>query len=203
MMGSMSDAGRPARHTPKTARDLFAIPDEERHHELIAGEIVERAAPSAEHGTAQRKLGYLVEPFDRLPGGRWPGGWWLMSEVEVEFAANEVYRHDLVGWRRERVPERPRGTPIRLRPDWIAEILSPSNSGIDRVKKLNLYHRFQVPHYWIVDPLEETLSVFRWTEPGYLLVMAAATGDRVRAEPFDAVELEVSVIFGYEPSDDV
>lgn len=199
----MSDVGRTGVAAPKTAADLFAIPDDVRHHELIAGEIVERAAPSAEHGTTQRKLGALLEPFDRQPGGRWPGGWWLMSEVEVELSPSDVYRPDLVGWRRDRVPERPRGTPVQHRPDWIAEILSPSNSGVDRVKKLNRYHRFAVPHYWILDPLEETLSVFRWTDAGYLLVQAASSGDRVRAEPFAAVALEVRVIFGHEPIFDV
>ena len=41
------------------------------------------------------------------------------------------------------------------------------------MKKLNYYHHFNVPHDWIVDPMEESLSVFRWTRDGYLLVLAA------------------------------
>jgi Uma2 family endonuclease len=184
-----------------TTVDLLAIPEHERFHELIAGEIVPKASPSAEHGTAQRKLGEFVGPFDRRPGSRWPGGWWLMTEVEVEFDTSETYRPDVVGWRRDRVAERPRGNPVRLRPDWIAEILSPTNSGTDRVTKLNAYHRFEVPHYWILDPDEQTLSAFRWTETGYLLVRAAGAGDRVRAEPFDAIELDVAEIFGAEPAE--
>jgi len=49
-------------------------------------------------------------------------------------------------------------------------VLSLSNPGTDRVKKLNRYHQFGVPHYWLVDPIEESLSVFRWTADGYLLV---------------------------------
>jgi len=56
-----------------TLRDFLAIPDAIRRHELIQGVIVEKAQPSAEHGTAQRKLGAFVDPFDRRPGGRSPG----------------------------------------------------------------------------------------------------------------------------------
>lgn len=194
----MAKFARTSRRGTATTADLLAIPEHERFHELIAGEIVPKAAPSAEHGTAQRRLGTLVDPFDRRPGGRWPGGWWLMTEVEVEFETHETYRPDVVGWRRDRVPDRPRGNPVRIRPDWICEILSPTNSGNDRVVKLNAYHQFEVPHYWISDPTEETLSAFRWTQDGYLLVVAAGTGQRVRVEPFAAIEIEVGEIFGHE-----
>ena len=124
-----------------------------------------------------------------------------MTEVEVEFEIQETYRPDIVGWRRDRVPERPRGNPVRIRPDWIGEIVSPTNSGTDRVTKLNAYHRFEVPHYWIIDPDEETLSAFRWTKTGYLLILAARTGDRARVEPFDAIVLDIGEIFGHEPAE--
>jgi Uma2 family endonuclease len=195
----MSDRALTTSRGTATTGDLLAIPEHQRYHELIAGEIVPKATPSAEHGTAQRKLSALVDPFDRRPGPRWPGGWWLMTEVEVEFEAHETYRPDVVGWRRDRVSERPRGNPVTSRPDWICEIVSPTNSGNDRVTKLNAYHRFEVPHYWIIDPDEETLSAFRWTASGYLLVLAARAGERVRVEPFEAIALDVAEIFGHEP----
>src|SRR5256885_3159621 len=120
-------SGVPRMTGTATVADLFAIPEDSRYHELIAGVIVPKAAPSAEHGTAQRKLGALVDPFDRRPGGREPGGWWLMTEVEVQLAIDETYRPDLVGWRRERVPERPRGFPVSIRPDCVGGIVSPPN----------------------------------------------------------------------------
>jgi Uma2 family endonuclease len=183
--------------SPATVADLLAIPPEERFHEIIDGELVRKAMPSGEHGDAQSALASRIKgPFQRRPGGKLPGGWWIYTEVEVEFAPGQVYRPDVVGWRRERVPDRPRGTPIAIRPDWTCEVLSPSNPGTDRVKKLNHYHRFHVPHYWIVDPIEESLSVFRWTADGYLLVLAADRHARVHAEPFEAVELPVGALFG-------
>jgi Uma2 family endonuclease len=109
-------------------------------------------------------------------------------------------RPDVVGWRRERCPQRPSGTPIHLVPDWVCEVLSASNASRDTVTKLRLYHRERVPHYWIVDPASATLTVMRWTEPGYLTVLAAERGEIVRAEPFDAIELEVGPLFGDDPT---
>jgi Uma2 family endonuclease len=126
------------------------------------------------------------------------GGWWFATEVEIELELepNEVYRPDAVGWRRERLPELPEETPATMRPDWVCEVLSPSNKRNDTVRKRRVYHRCGVPHYWIVDPIEETIDVYRWHADGYLQVLAAERGDRVRPEPFDAVELSVGMLFG-------
>lgn len=178
-----------------TIADLFAIPEEERRHELIDGEIVERGAPTGEHGVAQLVLGSrLYGPFGRRPGGGQPGGWWIVSEVEVQLG-EDVCCPDLTGWRRERMPERPRGTPIPLAPDWVCEVLS-TNRRNDLVRKKRIYQRHHVGHYWIVDPTDETLAVYRWHADGYLEVLVAERGQRVRAEPFDAIELPVGVLFG-------
>ena len=114
--------------------------------------------PTFAHGDAQSAQACgLKGPFQGLALRQVARRWWIGTEVEVQLSPTHVYRPDIVGWRRERVPTRPRGTPIAIRPDWICEVLSPSNPGTDRVKKLTHYHQFQVPHYWIVDPLEVTL----------------------------------------------
>jgi Uma2 family endonuclease len=176
-----------------TAADLR---DDDRC-EIIHGAIVHKASPSGAHGASQLALGGVIaRRFQRGPGGRWPGGWGLASEVEIEYETHEVYVHDVAGWRRDRVPERPDGKPIRIRPDWACEVLSPSNTKHDRVDKFNVLHRIGVPHYWIVDPVEQTLIVHRWRPEGYLVVLTAAAGDTVRAEPFDAVEIAVATLFG-------
>ena len=180
--------------------DLLAIPEEARRHELIDGSIVEKGTASGEHGAAQRKLSELIGPFERRPGGRWPGGWWFATEVEISFDEINTFRPDIVGWRRDRVPERPRGTPIAVRPDWVCEILS-TNRRNDLVRKKRGYHRFEVPYYWILDPDEATLMVYRWSETAYLEILAAERGDRVKAEPFEAIEMEVGVLFGDEDED--
>src|SRR5690349_6231863 len=99
-----------------TAADLARLPGNVRA-ELIDGEIVEKANPSAEHADAQG--GIIVQlrgPYHRRPGGEGPGGWRILPEVEIELAPSEVYRPDIAGWRRDRTPERPSGRPVKPRP---------------------------------------------------------------------------------------
>jgi Uma2 family endonuclease len=190
----------PAPRHRATVSELLAIPEEERFHEIVDGELVRKASPSAEHGDAQSWLAGLLKPrFARRPGGGNPGGWWIMTEVEVELEAHEIYRPDLVGFRRELVPERRSGNPVAIRPSWVCEVLSPSNTRHDTVKKMRVYQRNGVGHYWIIDPVEETLSVYRCTAEGYLVALKAERGERVRAEPFEAIEIPVGILFGDEP----
>src|SRR5436190_18255126 len=108
-----------------TLEDFWAIPEAQRFHELIAGELVEKASPSGEHGDAQAGIVTAVRgPFHRGAGGGGLGGWWIVTEVEVLLEGREIVRPDVVGWRRERVPERPTGFPVSILPDWICEVVS-------------------------------------------------------------------------------
>lgn len=180
-----------------TLEDLLAIPDERRFHELIGGDLVEKDAASGKHGESQTRLGRKLGPFDRRPGGPpdRPGGWRFASEVEIYFDVKNTLRPDCAGWRRERLPEMPVEVPIRVVPDWVCEILS-TNRANDLVKKKRVYHGHHVEHYWILDPIAETLLVNRWGPDGYIETLAAQRGERVRAEPFEAIELDVGVLFG-------
>jgi Uma2 family endonuclease len=183
-----------------TLDDLAYLRDQGHADELIDGEIVYKAMPTAAHGSAQRKVGALIDPFDGRGGPRGPGGWWLMTEVEVLYAkTREVFRHDLVGFRRDLHPSRPSNElPVKARPDWACEILSPSTARYDVVQKQRTLHAHGVPHYWIIDPEHQTLTVMRRNEGHYLRVLDAGVGDVVRAEPFDAIELDVRELFGVE-----
>ncbi len=181
--------------TPKTVADWLALPVDARI-ELIDGEFVEKAAPTFDHGRAQLNTGAVLGgSFARRAGGpRGPGGWWLATEVDI-LLDGRGYRPDLAGWRRERpVPLKER--PVTLRPDWLCEIVSESNRMIDTVKKLRRYHQAEVPHYWILDQVDRTLTVHRHTPDGDLVVLRAEAEERVRAEPFQAIELRVGVLLG-------
>jgi Uma2 family endonuclease len=182
-----------------TLAEFWAIPESVRFHELVAGELIEKAAPSGEHGSAQSGVvGALHGAFQRPPSRGGPGGWWIATEVEVMFDTGEVVRPDVVGWRRDRCPDRPVGMPVMIKPDWICEVVSPSNATDDTVKKLRLFHRVEIPHYWLVDTRDATLTGMRWSDDGYVTVRADRS-ERIRPEPFEAIELVVGALFGDDP----
>lgn len=166
--------------------------------ELVRGEIVEKPAPSAGHGLAQSALGARLQAYNRHPrSSGQPGGWWILTEAEVAYpGTNEVFRHDLCGFLRSLHLERPSGTPVRQRPEWVCEVVSSATARVDLVTKQRTLHAHGVEHYWIVDPDAQTLSVFRHEEEGYLLTLASTTGETVSAEPFDELALAVGKLFG-------
>jgi Uma2 family endonuclease len=186
---------------PATLDDFFAIAEDERFHELTSGEILPKAAPTGEHGDAQAGIVGAVRPaYQRKPGGAGPGGWWIATEVEVQLG-DDVVRPDVLGWRRERVPERPSGSPVKHRPDWVCEVVSPSRPNDDTVKKLRLYHEAGIPHYWIADPRDATLTVMRHSPDGYVTLLRAERHEHVRPEPFGGIELFVGSLFGEDPAE--
>lgn len=187
---------------PATPADLLARADREQL-ELVGGALVPKAAPTAEHGRGQAAtVASLGRRFDRKPGGRWPGGWWFATETHVQYASGAVFCHDLAGWRRDRVPEFPSGFAVRVRPDWVCEVLSPHNEKRDFVDKPRVLHAAEVPHYWILDAREKLLIVHRFSPDGYTMVLSAGADETVRAEPFAAVELRVAVLFGDDDDDE-
>lgn len=170
--------------------------------ELIRGSVVEKASPTIEHSGAQGGVITRVgNKFNRKPGGRWPGGWWFFVELDVRLGG-EIFRPDVCGYRRDRLKEKPTGRPVSERPDWVCEILSPSNATTDRVEKLQTYFLSGVPHYWLVDPVEGSLEVYRRTDLAYALVQSAHRGQRLKPEPFDALEFTVDELLGDDPEDD-
>lgn len=186
---------------PATIADWLALPGDSRV-ELIQGALIDRELTGPRHGRVMARLGSSVtRRFDRKPGGRFPGGWWIVLDVAVAFQ-DEVYLPDLAGWRRDRCPTFPAERPVPIRPDWVCEILSPSNARTDRVQKLRTYHRCEVPHYWLIDPEEQSLTVLRYSAGGYVVAMTASAEEVVRAEPFSEMEFPLSNLFADEPVDD-
>ena len=180
---------RAVRLTLEDIRELLT----EVHVELHDGQLVPRGIHSADHGTAQVKLGALLDPLHRKPGGpRGPGGWWFMSEVNIHYPQNgDVYRHDLMGFRRDAHPKKPQGNPLEVRPDWVCEILSESNARNDTVRKQRTLHLHGVPHYWLLDPMRRVLTVLRHAPEGYLAVLVTELDQVVRAEPFTEIEIDL------------
>lgn len=66
----------------------------------------------------------------------------------------------------------------------------------DGLRKRRLYTDMGMPHYWLVDTERERLIVLRLESQGFVEVLDVGRGDRVRAEPFAALELPIAALFG-------
>jgi len=163
--------------------------------EVVAGVLYTHPRPAQKHALAASSLGAeLVGPFQRGRGG--PGGWIILDEPELHLGTEpDILVPDLAGWRRERLEKIEDAPYFTLAPDWICEVASPSTRALDRAEKLPVYAREQVRHAWIVEPLERLLEVYRLEGASWLRVAAFQGHAVVRVEPFEAIALELRVLW--------
>jgi Uma2 family endonuclease len=176
-----------------TYDDILALPPHVTG-QILFGVLHVFPRPAPRHALAASVLGgELGPPFHRGRGG--PGGWVILDEPELHLAGH-VLVPDMAGWRRERMPEMPVDKAyFTLAPDWACEILSPSTAAVDRGDKRAVYATQGVTHIWFVDPEARTLEVLMLDGPSYR-VQSVFSGDAmVRAEPFDAIELDLAALW--------
>jgi Uma2 family endonuclease len=164
--------------------------------EIVHGTLYVMPRPAPKQASAASMLGVeLGGPFQRARGG--PGGWWILHEPELQLVPKEPVVPDLAGWRVVRMPQLPDTACFTLVPDWVCEVLSRSTEKLDRDEKLPYYAEHGVRHVWLVDPIDKHLEVHsldvetkRWRE------VRIHQGDTtVRAEPFDAIELDLGALW--------
>jgi Uma2 family endonuclease len=172
-----------------TYEDVLNAP-ENKVAEILDGELFLSPRPAPRHSVAASRLGVVVGGAFDL-GGRGIGGWWILDEPELHFG-EQVVVPDIAGWRRERMPAIPDEAFFRLAPDWVCEVLSPSTERIDRGRKLRIYAEAGVAHAWFVKPTDRTLEVFRLRDGAWTMVGVWEDAAVVRAEPFEALELELA-----------
>ena len=186
--------GSPARK-PATYDDLLKLPDD-KIGEIVDGELYASPRPGAPHSGCAFELSLdLGAPFQRGQGG--PGGWLFLFEPELHLG-DDTLVPDLGGWRRERLPKVPDAPAVTVAPDWVCEILSPSTERLDRARKLPAYARHGVGHAWLINPQARTLEVYGREGARWVLVATHADDAIARAEPFDAIELDLLRLWGEE-----
>ena len=167
--------------------------------EILDGELFTFPRPARPHTrSASRLTMKLGGPFDLGDGG--PGGWVILDEPELHLGRRpDKLAPDLAGWKRERMPDAlgDEETPAYydVAPDWVCEVISPLTARVDRGKKMRAYRREGVEHFWICNPLLRMLEVYRLEGGRWSLIETYEDDEKVRAEPFDAVELELGAIW--------
>ena len=128
------------------------------HYELLDGRVVMTPPAGYPHGAIAAALGAILGPFVRDRNlGKCSGssqGFALPSgdTVEPDYSFVSAER-----WHAMPPPEE--GRFLRVAPDLVVEILSPSTAALDRGEKKDVYERNGVHEYWPIDPRARTLLI--------------------------------------------
>jgi Uma2 family endonuclease len=150
-----------------TYEEYYKLEDDQ-HYEVIDGRLLIVGTPDIEHQDWVGNLSILVTPHVRtMRLGRV-----LVGPVDVVLDAENVIQPDLVfvGTKNLGIIEK---RAIFGSPDLLVELLSPSSVRRDRHTKMNLYSRFGVKEYWIGDPANHSLEIFKLVEGHYELHCSA------------------------------
>jgi Uma2 family endonuclease len=178
---------------PATYKDLYNIP-ENMTGEIIEGELIVSPRPSRKHTIASSFLGgEIIPPYCHGRGGG-PGGWIIIIEPEIGLG-QDILVPDLAGWKAERFPRSESHNWISVPPDWVCEVLSPTTARNDRVKKMRVFARHDIPYTWLIDPDLMTLEVFKLESGRWFLLEAFAGNEKVRPAPFQEVEIDLGLLW--------
>jgi Uma2 family endonuclease len=166
---------------PYRAADYWQLP-EGAPVELIKGRFVVSPSPNVLHQTI---VALLLEKL--TAGARKTGARAIVSPMDVILSDDTILQPDLLyvsKTRRGIVKERIQGAP-----DLVIEIISGS-ARRDRIEKLDLYARYGVGEYWIVDPESQTID-FLINDVGRFVVQSP-TNDRYRSPRLPEVDIQVA-----------
>jgi len=167
-----------------TYKDYVDLPNDGKRYEIHDGELWMTAAPGISHQEVSRRLFRML---DRHVEERALGAVWF-APVDVILADDAIVQPDIVYVARERLPAvLERG--IEGPPTLVIEILSPSTTQIDRVRKRQLYDRHGVPYYWIVDPDARAVEAYVLGSGGYTLALRATGDTPASPPPFESLAL--------------
>jgi hypothetical protein len=170
--------------------------------ERIAGKVYVEPHPTLRQVMASSVLsGLLVGPFQLGAGGS--GGWVILARPRIQLG-EDIVIPDLAAWRAERAPGPSDAPATAITPDWICEILSPSKSTSARVAKMHAYAREGMRHSWLLDPFDRTLEVLELNAERQWNMLAGFAAfmnhTHVRAVPFDALEIELALLWPKDAS---
>ncbi len=173
-----------------TYQDYLNTPEGERY-ELVDGELILVSSPNEDHQIASMELGSRMHYYAK----EGDLGWVFHAPFDIVFSDTDVVQPDLMFISKEREDIRTRAN-VRGAPDLVVEIISPSSVKRDWEDKRELYARYGVKEYWIVDPANRMVSVMPLRDGFLELAGAYADGDTLTSTALAGFSVEVSEIWG-------
>ena len=169
-----------------TEEDYYNLPEDVRA-ELINGQFYDMSAPSRIHQEILMELSAMIRNYIKSKGGS-------CRVYPAPFAVNLLNdKKNIVEPDISVIcdPDKLTDKGCNGAPNWIIEIVSPSNPSHDYITKLGLYHDAGVREYWIVDPQSKYIHVYNM-ETGNLGVYSFS--DTVKACIYDDLFIDFSSI---------
>ena len=183
----------PAEKKIYTYEDYVLLPDDGNRYEIIEGELFMSPAPKVKHQRVSRILEFkLVTYVEQHRSGEV-----FDAPCDVVFTKQDTVQPDIIfiaNSNKTIITE----DNIQGAPDLLIEILSKSTAYNDLVSKKDLYEKFGVKEYWIVDPMKEWIEIYLLTEGKYQLHQRTEKSGIITSAILASFEIKLEDIFRKE-----
>jgi Uma2 family endonuclease len=173
-----------------TYEDYILFPEDGLRHEILDGEHYVTPAPFIRHQLISGNLHSHLDPFVR----RHRLGVVLYAPVDVILSPHDIAQPDLLFVSNERkgILTEPN---VQGAPDLLIEILSKKTRRRDERLKLDLYDRFGVLEYWIVDPERQGIKIYRRDSGRLRLAAELSEGEVLTTPLLPGLQIPLGEIF--------
>lgn len=180
----------PAGKIVLTYEDYLELPNDGNRYEILEGVLHVTPSPTVRHQRVSRNLQRIIDAFvfqNKL-------GEVFDAPLDVIFSNISIAQPDLIyisNVRKEVIAEK----NIAGAPDLAVEILSPTTSRTDKITKAQVYARYGVTYYWLVDPEENRVEEYRLEQDGYVPVNRAEGNVLFRPEIFPGLAVDLGQVW--------
>jgi Uma2 family endonuclease len=171
-----------------TVEDYMLL-EEGAPFQLIENELIMSPSPNSIHQAIVARLSQLILNFlDKTQNDGYIAG-----SMDVVFDENNVFQPDILyvsDKRKEIVKDRVEGTP-----DLTIEILSPSNAFYDLRQKKEVYQKYGVKEYIIIDPVSQNADLYVLKDGAYYLHQKAQKNEQLNSVLLPGFGIDLSKLF--------
>jgi Uma2 family endonuclease len=173
-----------------TYDDYISLPNDRNRYEILEGELIETPSPTTNHQRVSRNLEFVL--FSHIKHTNC--GEILDAPMDVILDESTVVQPDIIFIAKERFHIlSKRG--VDGAPDLLIEILSPATAKYDRISKMQLYARFGVQWFWIVDPDGRKVEEFERDGESYTPKSAHSGKERFTPAIFPELTIDLSEVW--------
>jgi len=174
-----------------TYEDYKTFPDNDGiRKEIIEGELFMTPAPSIKHQTILRELSFLLYQYTKKN----KLGEIFFAPCDIVFSDINIVQPDLIFISKENhqiLTE----LNIQGAPDLLIEILSPSTKENDRIFKKQIYEKFGVKEYWIIDPTQEAVEIWALKNNKFSLFSKIEKTQEIKSKLLPGLVINLDSIF--------
>ncbi|MBS1525438.1 MAG: Uma2 family endonuclease [Bacteroidetes bacterium] len=170
--------------------DDYMMLEEGAPFQLVENELIMSPSPNAIHQAIVARLSQMILNFldDKQNNG------YIAVSMDVVLDESNVFQPDVLFVSPERAVEIVKDR-VEGAPDLAIEILSPSNAYYDLRKKKEIYEKYGVKEYVIIDPIAQNADLYVLKDGVYSLHQKAEKAEKLNSVLLPGLSFDLSKIF--------